>query len=93
MDCLHYKMGLSVVVFEFLLINCPSQSEKKNFLLSNKAVISNTLTKIAKLALLVAYNTPLRETQGKNLVRIYTSQKIMVDKTNIYVLSKHNIHR
>lgn len=49
---------------------------KKNLISSSssKAVISNTLIKIYKLALLVAYNTPLRETQGENLVRIYTTE-------------------
>lgn len=45
------------------------------------------------MVLLLEYNTLLKETQGKILLRIYTSQRIMANKTNIYVSHKNIIQR
>lgn len=64
----------------------------------SKSEISNTLTKTKESAvLMVEHNTPSRETQGKLLFRIYTSQRVMANKTNIYiniyVSDKNIIHR
>lgn len=40
------------------------------------------------MVLLLEHDTPLRETQGKILLRIYTLQRTVVNRINKYVLDK-----